>query len=268
GSYDHTFRTAGTYNYMCMRHPNQRGSVVVADNAPDSATVVIQDASATGFVPAQVSVRPGGPVRWADSEPQEHAPQTDPACKIITGVIVHRQQKDDPRNQDQRIRYPVGRYQYVDREVKNGFLYFYSVTAFDSTYDNSVTTELGGRRSAVEAEGVVPEAAVDANGKKGVWVVPNPYRGYARLQDRPSSWDLTPHATDPTRTHIDFMGLPRGGWTIRVYTVAGDLVQTIRSTDAVNESVRQSVAVTNPNFNPSLPEDPQTNPRSITVAGY
>ena len=96
-------------------------------------------------------------------------------------------------------------------------------------------------QAAVEAEGVVPQAAA----RKGhqVWVVPNPYKGFRNLADRPSAWDLTPNATDPTGTHIDFMGLPPGRWTIRIFTVAGDLVQELHSTDAVNESVRGPVSL-------------------------
>jgi hypothetical protein len=138
-----------------------------------------------------------------------------------------------------KIRYPVGRYRLVDRAVKNGFLYFYSVTAFDSTGSNDAITELGSRRSAVEAEGVVPQAAADAAtmGQK-VWVVPNPYRGARFIKDRPSSWDLTPNATDPTGTHVDFFGLPPGEWRIKIFTVSGDLVNELTSKDAVNESVR------------------------------
>jgi len=86
----------------------------------------------------------------------------------------------------------------------------------------------------VEAMGLPVEVmSTDANGKQGVWVVPNPYRGYARLRDRPSSWDLTPNASDPTGTHIDFLGLPPGPWTIRVYTVSGDLVQTIKLAEQI-----------------------------------
>ena len=73
-------------------------------------------------------------------------------------------------------------------------------------------------------------------------VVPNPYRGYTDISSRPSSWDLTPNATDPTGTHIDFMGLPSGKWTIRIYTVSGDLVAELNSDDPVNESVRSPVA--------------------------
>lgn len=145
-----------------------------------------------------------------------------------------------PCTRDTIYQYTVGRYTYVDREVKNGFIYFYSVTAFDSTKSESgLTTELEGRRSAVEAEGVVPQTATA--GAKGVWVVPNPYKGYSQPTSRPSSWDLTPNASDPTGTHVDFMGLPPGRWTIRIYTVSGDLVQELHSDDPVNESVRNPV---------------------------
>jgi hypothetical protein len=142
-----------------------------------------------------------------------------------------------------RTRYPVGRYQYVDTEVKNGFVYFYSVTAFDSTGQGDGKIELGSRRAAVETEGVVPQSGADTTGssKTKVWVVPNPYRGVRSINDRPSSWDLTPNASDPTGTHIDFFGLPRSAWTIKIFTVSGDLVQTINSRDAVNESVRGTV---------------------------
>jgi hypothetical protein len=162
-----------------------------------------------------------------------------------------------------RTRYPVGRYQYQDLEVKNGFAYFYAVTAGDSV---SGGIELLGRRSGVEAEAVEPQAATRTG--KGVWVVPNPYRGYPEIDRRPSSWDLTPNATDPTGTHIDFMGMPPGTWNLKIFTVSGDLVAELNSGDAVNESVRAPATVANPNFNPNIPEDPVSNPRFIVVPGY
>lgn len=146
---------------------------------------------------------------------------------------------DSADNKERRIRYPVGRYQLVDREVKNGFVYFYSVTAFDSTGLEQGLTMLEGRRSATEADGVVPQGSVREG--KNAWVVPNPYRGYRNIALRPSAWDLTPNGSDPTGTHIDFMGLPRGRWTIRIFTVSGDLVKTIGSEDAVNESIRTPI---------------------------
>jgi hypothetical protein len=149
-----------------------------------------------------------------------------------------------------RTRYPVGRYTWVDHQVKNGFIYFYSVTAGDSTGPTE-GEQLHGRRAAVEAEGVVPQAGAGAG--RAAWVVPNPYRGYKNIQSRSSSWDLTPNASDPTGTHIDFMGLPAGRWTIRIFTVAGDLVAEIHEDDPVNDSVRGPVTgsddVQRPGFN-------------------
>ena len=157
-------------------------------------------------------------------------------CKIVTACRLN----ESPCKQDTVTLYPIGRYRYVDREVKNGFLYFYSVTSFDST---GVAAELGGRRSGTETDGVVPQATAQKG--RNVWVVPNPYRGYARITQRPSTWDLTPNASDPTGTHIDFMGLPPDKWTIRIYTVAGDLVQELHSEDAVNESLRSPIKAGN-----------------------
>src|SRR5207249_8897115 len=89
-------------------------------------------------------------------------------CIAVTGCIVHRD-CDKPNSHEVRARYPIGVYKYIDREVKNGFMYFYSVTAFDSTTTLGRTTQLGGRRSAVESEGVVPQSS--ARTGKGVWVV-------------------------------------------------------------------------------------------------
>jgi len=117
-----------------------------------------------------------------------------------------------------RVRYPVGRYHYVDHQVKNGFTYFYSVTAFDSTGFGQGKVELNGRRAAVEAEGVAPQSA--SNVKSKVWVVPNPYRDHA-------PWDRPPVPGDAFARHIDFMGLPAARSVIRIYTLAGDLVQTL-----------------------------------------
>jgi hypothetical protein len=163
-------------------------------------------------------------------------------CVIVSGHPL-----GDPDNFVQRTRYKVGRYHFLDREVKNGFVYFYSVTAGDSTDGG----ELFSRRSAAEADAVTPQTSTRPG--KSVWVVPNPYRGYKDIAQRPSSWDLTPNASDPTGTHIDFMGLPTGNWTIRIYTVSGDLVAVLRSDDPVNDSIRSNVTdeqgVVHPGYN-------------------
>jgi len=82
--------------------------------------------------------------------------------------------------------------------------------------------------------------------------VPNPYRGFRNIASRPSAWDLTPNATDPTGTHIDFMGLPSSTWTIRIYTVSGDLVAELHSDDPVNDSVRSTVSDEAGNLHPGF----------------
>jgi len=125
--------------------------------------------------------------------------------------------------------YPVGYYQHEDTHVLNGFVYFYAVTAFDMNLLDEANPVTGEReqfslecpRTASETQAVVPrKEAVPSSGK--VFVVPNPYYGSA-------AWDLTPNAKDPTGTHVDFMNLPRGPWTIHIYTLAGDLVRTIKN---------------------------------------
>jgi hypothetical protein len=74
---------------------------------------------------------------------------------------------------------------------------------------------------AVESDGVTPQSAVQSASSKAIYVVPNPYRGSAQ-------WDLTPNAADPTGTHVDFYNMPDGAWTLRIFTISGDLVQTLR----------------------------------------
>jgi hypothetical protein len=124
------------------------------------------------------------------------------------------------------VKYPIGRYEWSDENVLNGFVYFYAITAFDSTGKGSGVAKLEGRPAAVEGDAQLPQSSMasgEVNDGK-IYVVPNPYRGRAE-------WDLTPSAGDPTGTHVDFYNMPPGPWVMRIYTVSGDLVQEIRSTD-------------------------------------
>jgi hypothetical protein len=125
--------------------------------------------------------------------------------------------------------YPVGYYQHRDDHVLNGFEYFYAVTAFDMNATNEIDpisndrvhVSLECRHVATENQAVVPRSEPVPGGDR-VWVVPNPYYGSA-------PWDLGPNPRDPTGTHVDFMNLPTGPWTIRIYTLAGDLVRVLRN---------------------------------------
>ncbi len=121
-------------------------------------------------------------------------------------------------------RYDLERYFYEDTlGLKNGMLYFYDVTAYSCWTDSLGNYfELSSFPAAVEAEGVRPSwgASTGGNWKDKVIVVPNPWNGGA-------AWDLNPSDRDPTGTHIDFANLPDRQCDVRIYTLAGDLVQTL-----------------------------------------
>lgn len=122
-------------------------------------------------------------------------------------------------SQDSLWYYPPGHYQYVDSlGLKNGMVYFYDVTAYSVSGKN----ELAGRPAASESERIVPRWDATTQGDE-IIVVPNPYiRG-----GQPTGWDLTPSDVDPTGTKIAFARLPRGDCTVKIFTLSGDLVQTL-----------------------------------------
>jgi len=131
----------------------------------------------------------------------------------------------DPEHDGQFLpRYPVGRYFYEDSlGLKNGMIYFYDVTAYSSWLDEDGNRQvLSSQPAAVEADGVVPmwKAASAEGWKDHVIVVPNPWNGRA-------AWDLTPSDADPTGTKIAFARLPEKSCDVRIYTLAGDLVQEL-----------------------------------------
>jgi len=119
--------------------------------------------------------------------------------------------------------YPVGRYEVTDTRALDGFDYHYVVTTIMREIPSPASTtsplEYESPFFAVFDQRVVPHAAA-RHAAGNVWVVPNPYRARA-------PWERQPVPGDEFTRHIDFMGLPRGRCTIRIYTLAGDLVQTL-----------------------------------------
>lgn len=110
-------------------------------------------------------------------------------------------------------------YQFVDTDVVNGTRYYYAVVGYDFGNNNpAFTTEpvMGGRNA--NAFDIIPMMPVATN-LNNVKVVPNPYRGAANWEE----W--TP--TGIRLGRIYFTNLPKE-CTIRIYTIAGDLVKTIR----------------------------------------
>lgn len=135
----------------------------------------------------------------------------------------------------------VGKYRLVDTEVKNGFPYWYAVTAYDSGDPDFGIPPIFGKFSqaaalvypkwnptgSLEDDLVVPDegapGTVTSAGPfmtlDNVHVVPNPYKERAE-------WDLEGAPGDPTGRRIYFVNLPPRA-TIRIYSLTGDLLQTI-----------------------------------------
>jgi hypothetical protein len=239
------YRAAGWTRPRGTTGPAEDQWELVADFALFDPYAPLWDSTDTDFDGRIDALRAVAPV-LLDRETGERLAPVDvpPAIDPASGDTLFsqgRREAYDPTCRCVRItpdarvpHYPVGRYRYEDPEVANGFTYFYAVTALDSTGARGADGSPGSLRRresarvAREADGVVPQAATAAEAaapnEGKVFVVPNPYRGGA-------AWDLEPSPSDPTGTHVDFLNLPPAPWTLRIFTVAGDLVQTIRPDD-------------------------------------
>ncbi len=117
--------------------------------------------------------------------------------------------------------YPIGRYRFVDDQALNGFDYLYLVTTVASrtipgNAGTSFTEQLESPLVPVIDSVVVPHhETTDRAG--AVWVVPNPYRGTA-------AWDRPSVPGDVFGRHVDFFGMPKARATVKIFTLAGDLV--------------------------------------------
>ena len=135
----------------------------------------------------------------------------------------------------------IGKYRLVDTEVKNGFPYWYAVTAYDTGDEVSRIPAIYGKYSqaaalvypkwgpvsSIEDDLTVPDelapGAVTSAGPfltlDNVHVAPNPYKERA-------DWDLEKATGDATGRRIYFLNLPERA-TIRIFSLTGDLLQTI-----------------------------------------
>jgi plastocyanin len=64
--------TSTPVGYHCGFHSNMTGTVTVASGQADSSLVTIVDSTNDGFSPKNVSVRPGGTVRWINAHNLNH----------------------------------------------------------------------------------------------------------------------------------------------------------------------------------------------------
>ncbi|MGD8414012.1 MAG: hypothetical protein PVF33_07255 [Candidatus Latescibacterota bacterium] len=126
---------------------------------------------------------------------------------------------------------PEGRqyYRYVDRSIHRGRPYFYSVTAMDHAFAGEEgSAELAPGKAGDPSSNFVfvePQtpSQPDWSYQEGeVYVVPNP-----ATTESMQPWTLEPNNDDPTGIKVEFRNLPMDKGTIRIYTLAGDLVQEL-----------------------------------------
>ncbi|MCK4408436.1 MAG: hypothetical protein KAW67_00010, partial [Candidatus Eisenbacteria sp.] len=115
----------------------------------------------------------------------------------------------------------IGNYSFIDDKVKNGFAYWYSVTAYDSTGGGEEPVVYHYGKYSQNKTFVVPHSGVQSS-LDDVRVVPNPYVNH----DYMARWNLEPSEADPTGEKLCFQNLPRDA-VIRIYSLGGELVQTL-----------------------------------------
>jgi hypothetical protein len=145
-----------------------------------------------------------------------------------------------PADFDNGVREKIGLvyYEYVDRDIHNGFIYFYSVTStdhelliFDDRPDNYPLEIAGpglvgdpGSSFSATVPGTQAQTAEERE-KFGVniYVYPNPATREALAEYQ----ELNSNNEDPTGVRVTFTNLPQANNTIQIFTVSGDLVQLI-----------------------------------------
>lgn len=117
-------------------------------------------------------------------------------------------------------------YKFVDTMVKNGLPYFYSIIAYDHQTKNGVPVGPGRYNTpASNFAYAVPRSesqAPEQFREDKVYVVPNP-----ATRKNLEPWMMEPNNDDPTGIKIEFRNLPRCINTVRIFTIAGDLVQVL-----------------------------------------
>ncbi|MCP4571322.1 MAG: hypothetical protein GY838_03150 [bacterium] len=129
---------------------------------------------------------------------------------------------------------PARYYRYVDTEVHNNFVTYYSVTSRDHELAMlgrnwvpagfGVETAPGINYTATRPRHTAQTAAKRESDGTNIYVYPNPVTREALVEFdlQETTWD------NPTGAQIIWANLPAAHNTITIYTAAGDLIQTIR----------------------------------------
>jgi hypothetical protein len=123
-------------------------------------------------------------------------------------------------------------YLYTDDRVHSGAHYFYAVSAtdhqliFNPGLNMDIVTGPGKAGSpASNFDFINPVSKAQAEeiyNPDQIIVVPNPVS-----RESLEPWRLNPSKDDPTGIKVEFRNLPKARSTIRIFTLAGDLVETI-----------------------------------------
>jgi len=125
-------------------------------------------------------------------------------------------------------------YTYTDRGLVNGEFIYYAVTAFDSGYGPTGLEPLESS-PVINLKRVAPSAGPEQEqALQEVIVVPNPYRLRANYTE--VGWE---RGTGDTDRRIDFTNLPPK-CTIRIYSLAGDLLNTIEHDYPSQSAIRHT----------------------------
>lgn len=112
-----------------------------------------------------------------------------------------------PKNSD-------GLYEFMDEDVTNGFLYYYTVSAYDRGSGSLPSLETGKTVDLFTSPG--PKATGTTVDTKAIRVVPNPF-----VVNAP--WDMTPTVDNPSQERLQFQNVPEGS-KITVFNLAGDMI--------------------------------------------
>jgi hypothetical protein len=131
---------------------------------------------------------------------------------------------------------------FVDSNLVRGKRYWYAVTSFglpditilqvpqpdgSTRYDTlySENSESSIRENRIRVD--IPFSPSEELGK--VLVVPNPYRVDEEYTYESGGWEGLARYWDENKRLVKFIHLPMGEWTLRVFTLAGDLITTIQN---------------------------------------
>jgi hypothetical protein len=125
-------------------------------------------------------------------------------------------------------------YEYVDGDIHNGFLYFYSVTATDHELEpdgSGITLPVGpglvgdpgSSFDATRPGATAQTAELREQFGANIYVYPNPATRDALAEFQ----QLNANGGDPTGVRVMFTNLPMARNSIKIYTVSGDLVQAL-----------------------------------------